>query len=36
MSGPSITGGVADYARLIFEGRDVQPTFDALLARGAG
>jgi hypothetical protein len=33
MSGPAITGGVADYARLIFEGRDVQPTFDALLAR---
>lgn len=35
MSGPAITGGLADYARLIFEGRDVQPTFDALLARAS-
>ncbi|HWF75673.1 MAG TPA: hypothetical protein VN694_00725 [Caulobacteraceae bacterium] len=32
-SEPPATGGLADYARLIFEGRDVQPTFEALLAR---
>jgi hypothetical protein len=30
---PPVTGGLADYARLIFEGRDAQPTFAALLAR---
>jgi len=35
MSGPAITAGVAGYARLVFEGRDVQPTFDALLARAS-
>lgn len=33
VSEPPVTGGLADYARLIFEGRDVQPTFQALLAR---
>jgi hypothetical protein len=32
-SDPPATSGLADYARLIFEGRDVQPTFQALLAR---
>ena len=35
MSGPATTAGVAAYARLVFEGRDVQPTFDALLARAS-
>jgi len=33
VSAPAITGGLAQYARLIFEGRDPQPTFQALLAR---
>jgi hypothetical protein len=33
VSDPAVTGGLADYARLVFEGRDVQPTFEALLAR---
>ncbi len=33
MSGPAVTAGLADLARLVFEGRDVQPSFDALLAR---
>ena len=33
MNAPADTGGLADYARLIFEGRDVQPTFETLLAR---
>ena len=33
MNPPAATGGLADYARLIFEGRDAQPTFQALLAR---
>ena len=35
MSGPATTAGVAGYARLVFEGRDVQPTFEALLARAS-
>jgi hypothetical protein len=35
MSGPAITAGVAGYARLVFDARDVQPTFDALLARAS-
>lgn len=33
VSGPAVTGGLADLARLIFEGRDAQPAFEALLAR---
>jgi hypothetical protein len=32
---PALTGGLADYARLIFEGRDAQPVFDGLLARAS-
>jgi hypothetical protein len=32
---PALSGGLADYARLIFAGRDAQPTFKALLARAA-
>lgn len=35
MSEPAIIGGMADYARLIFEGRDVQPVFQALLSRAS-
>jgi hypothetical protein len=35
VSPPAPTGGLADYARLIFERRDAQPTFDALLARAS-
>jgi hypothetical protein len=33
VSAPAVTGGLADYARLIFERRDAKPVFDALLAR---
>jgi hypothetical protein len=33
VSTPSVTGGLADYARLVFEGRDPQPVWDALMAR---
>jgi hypothetical protein len=30
---PAVTGGLAQYARLVFAGRDLQPTWDALMAR---
>ena len=32
---PAPTGGLADYARLVFEGGDTQPVWDALMARAA-
>jgi hypothetical protein len=33
VTGPATTGGLADYARLVFEGRDPQPVWNALMAR---
>jgi hypothetical protein len=33
MTSPAATGGLADFARLVFAGRDLQPTWDALMAR---
>ncbi|HEY1750413.1 MAG TPA: hypothetical protein VGG29_04075 [Caulobacteraceae bacterium] len=35
MSAPSATGGLAGYARLVFAGADLQPTWDALMARAS-
>ncbi|MEJ0066922.1 MAG: hypothetical protein WDM85_17160 [Caulobacteraceae bacterium] len=33
MSEPPVTAGLADYARAVFAGADLQPTWDALMAR---
>ncbi|HEX3917264.1 MAG TPA: hypothetical protein VHW60_07985 [Caulobacteraceae bacterium] len=33
MTGPAITGGLAEYARTIFAQADIQPVWDALMAR---
>ncbi len=32
---PSPTGGLADYARIVFRGGDIQPAWDGLMARAA-
>jgi hypothetical protein len=33
LTGPAITGGLAEYARTIFAQADIQPVWDALMAR---
>jgi hypothetical protein len=35
VSAPAATGGLADYARLVFARADPQPTWDALMARAS-
>jgi glutathione synthase/RimK-type ligase-like ATP-grasp enzyme len=35
MSAPAVTGGLADYAQLVFARADLQPTWDALMARAS-
>jgi len=35
VSAPAVTGGLADFARVIFAGGDIQPAWDALMARAA-